>query len=1137
MLDILFRGEKRYLSMSEKVSAWLEDLELGQYSTVFEENAIDLELLPELDQETLKDIGVSIAGHRLRILRATTALATEQPAIVSGVDAKDTKESAPSSLSVEDTTAWSRTPGERKPVTMLFADVVGSTNLTEKLDPEEAHELLYRATQLMCKAVEHNQGTVCRFMGDGIMAMFGAPIASERHALEACRAAIDMQAAVCKYAEMLESSQSTGLQIRVGLNSGEVVVLEVGDDPERPEYDASGATVPLAARMEQSAVAGTILMTEQTRTLAGDLIDTTALPAIKVKGISQPVVVYQLGAIKSASDSSIATVRQPIIGRKSELAQFHGLLYSCLESGHGQTIFVRGEAGIGKTRLVEEMTSLALDGTFSCHKVLVLDFGAGKGQEAIPSLVRSLLDITQGSSKRDRESAIERAEQEGNVKADNRVFLNDLLDLKQPLELRTLYDAMDHQARKEGKRAALVEILKNLAIRKPIFVVVEDLHWADDITLDYLARLATAVADCKALMVFTSRAEGDPIDSTWRARAGEAPIVTWDLSPLRKEEAVRLVSDFIDASDSLAKRCIERAAGNPLFLKQLLLSVEKGTSDSVPDSIKSLVLSRMDQLSNEDKLALQAASVLGQRFELDSLRFLINTPGYECRELVERHLLRPEGSLYLFSHALIQEGAYSSLLNQQRIEWHRQAANWYAERDLILHAEHLEYAGDAAAPGAYCSAAREQFDLFRLERALHLVRAGLNIVPDADSFELRCLEGEFLRVLGSTPEAIKAYRSASQVATDGVALCRALVGIAEGLKISDEHEQLINVLAEAEELAKNHSLSLEMAKILVLRAGVLFFKGDNEACLDASSAALKYAKDSNSAEMIAQALSGMADAEYNRGRFESAYQYFDECIEFAREHGFGRVLAANLSMRGYISHFRNDVEAKIADYHEAVDLAMKTRDLRSEFMALTGGLLWIEMGDLEKGMDWLDRGLTIVRKLGSKLFEAEYLFFFAKIAHLQGDSEQARKHALDSVSILKEAESGMSYRGPTALGIYALTVDDSDLRHDTLQEAEKILAGDCLDHNYLDFYEDAMQVCLQSGEWDEVDRYAQALEEYTAAEPIPRCKLFIDRGRALADYGRGNRSRDVIQELRRVYEETSRAKLMFALPDIEAALL
>jgi class 3 adenylate cyclase len=1122
--------------MSEQVTAWLEDLELGQYSIAFEENAIDWGLLPELDQETLKDIGVSIAGHRLRILKAAKALTLEQPAITPGTDAQASRESAPSSLSEVDATAWSRTPGERKPVTMMFADVVGSTNLTEKMDAEEAHELLYRATQLMCEAVEKNQGTVCRFMGDGIMAMFGAPIASERHALEACWAAVDMQAAVSRYSVKLESTQGAGLQIRVGLNSGEVVVLEVGDNPEKPEYDASGPTVPLAARMEQSAEAGTILITEETRTLAGEFIDSTELPAIDVKGVSQTLAVYQLKAIKSANESSTSISGQPIIGRKSEIVQFHGLLHSCLESGYGQTIILRGEAGIGKTRLVEEMTNLALEVMFACHKALVLDFGAGKGQEAIPSLVRSLLDISQGSSKRVRELALERAEQEGNVKPDNRVFLNDLLDLKQPLELRTLYDAMDPQARKEGKRAALIEMLKSLALHSPVFIVVEDLHWADDITLDYLARLAATVTECKILIVFTTRVEGDPIDSSWRARAEEAPIVTWDLSPLRKEEAAKLVSDYLDASDSLAKRCIERAAGNPLFLKQLILSVEKGTSDSIPDSIKSLVLSRMDQLPNEDKLVLQAAAVLGQRFELDCLRFLIDSPVYECQQLVERHFLRPEGSLYLFAHALIQEGAYSSLLNQQRIEWHRKAANWYAEHDLILHAEHLGYAGDAAAPKAYCRAAEEQVAHFRPERALHLVRAGLELASDTDSFELKCLEGELLRVLGSALESIAAYRNASKAAINDVELCRALVGVSEGLELTEEHEQLIKELAKAEALAKNHSLSLEMANILKLRAGVHFFKSDKDACLEASNAALEYANDSGSTEMIARALSGLADAEYNRGHFDAAYRYYDQCIEFAREHGLGRVIAANLSMRGFISHFRNDVDSKKADYIEAVELAQKTRDLRSEFIALSGGSLWAEMGEIDKGQEWLEKGFAIVQKLGSKLFEAEYRYLFARIECMKGDYERARKYAKESVSGLKASESGMTFRGPTALGVYATTIDDPGLRRDILHEAELILAGDCLDHNFLDFYEDAMQACIRAGDWDEVDRYARELENYTASEPLHRCKLFIDRGRALAAFGRENRDQDIMRELQRVHEETARVKLKFALPELEAAL-
>jgi class 3 adenylate cyclase len=334
--------------MSGKVSAWLEDLGLGQYASTFEENDIGWDIIDELDQETLKDIGLRSAGHRLKILKAAGNLHSEQAIAASTPSKTATPKPTTNPETADEVAGWSRTPGERKPVTMLFADIVGSTALTDQLDAEDAHDLLYRATQCMCKAVEDNKGTVCRFMGDGIMAMFGAPIASERHALEACHAALGMQASVEAYANESGLNDDTRIQIRVGLHSGEVVVLQVGDDPNKPEYDASGPTVPLAARMEQSADAGRILITETTRALAGNLIETVELPAVTVKGVSEPVHVHCLNNIHSAAELSADTARRPMVGRKSELAQFRGLLAACRESGNGQAVLVRGEAGIGK---------------------------------------------------------------------------------------------------------------------------------------------------------------------------------------------------------------------------------------------------------------------------------------------------------------------------------------------------------------------------------------------------------------------------------------------------------------------------------------------------------------------------------------------------------------------------------------------------------------------------------------------------------------------------------------------------------------------------------------------------------------------------------------------------------------------
>ena len=1123
--------------MTVKVSAWLEDLGLGQYAATFEENDIDWELINDINQETLKDIGIKSAGHRLKILKAVGNLHSDQVVAASTASKPTSPSSTIDSMTTDDISIWSRTPGERKPVTMLFADIVGSTALTEQLDAEDAHDLLYRATQCMCKAVEDNKGTVCRFMGDGIMAMFGAPIASERHALEACHAALGMHASVDAYANELELNDDTRIQIRVGLHSGEVVVLEVGDDPNKPEYDASGPTVPLAARMEQSADAGRILITGATRALAGNLIETVELPAVTVKGVSEPINVHYLNKIRSAAELSADTARRPMVGRKSELAQFRGLLAACMDSGNGQAVLVRGEAGIGKTRLVEEITQLAQNSGFSPHKALVLDFGAGKGQGAVPALARSLLGITPGSGKGAREAALAIALNDGIANSEHSVYLNDLLDLTQPLELRTLYDAMDAESRGAGKRTALTHVLTRQAADGQLLVVVEDLHWADEITLEYLASLTAAVADCPALMVMTSRAEGDPIDKTWRARAGDSPIVTWDLGPLRMEESVSLVSGFIDASNDLARRCIERAAGNPLFLEQLLLGVKESTGGNIPDSIKSLVLARMDQLPGEDKQALRAAAVLGQRFSLDSLRCLIDLPAYEISGLVEHNLMRPEGSLYLFAHALIQEGAYASLLKRHRIELHGRAAEWFATRDQVLHAEHLDRAEDASAAEAYLNAAREQSASYRHKRALQLVGRGLEIASGTTQFDLSCLQGELLRLFGSAEESIEAYRRAYKLTDDDIERCKALIGEAEGHGITGKYQELMEVLRIAEELAKTHGLALELARIYRMWAGLYFFRGDAEACLEKSLESLNCAREAGSHEDESRALSALGDAEYSRGRLSSAYHYFDQCIHLAREHGFGRVIAVNMSMRAVSSQWLNDVESCAADSRAGLELARKTHDLWADVLhATVGARLWAELGDPVEGKEWIAKGLDISRHMRSGLMEGMSVYATARIAVLDGDYLEARKLTEEAMSILSKTESGMTFHGPGVLGLLAIATEDAEQRRAALGEAESMLREGSVGHNHLDFYEDAIETSLRIEEWDEADRYAQALEDYTRPEPLPRSDFFIARGRALAAHGRGNRDQATMIELQKLHDEAASIGLKFVLPALETAL-
>ena len=315
-------------------------------------------------------------------------------------------------------------------------------------------------------------------------------------------------------------------------------------------------------------------------------------------------------------------------------------------------------------------------------------------------------------------------------------------------------------------------------------------------------------------------------------------------------------------------------------------------------------------------------------------------------------MVRPEGPAYLFAHALIQEGIYSSLLRARRRDLHTLAARWFAHRDLVLHAEHLDRAGDATAPQAYLEAAREQVQHARYEQALKLARRALEITPAPESFSLRCLEGECLRHLGYVTESTHAFRQALNVAIHEIDRCHAWIGVAEGLRLSGEHSKLLEALEHAEAIAKVHGLSPELARIYQLRGGVFFVQGEIDACLEANAIALDHAKVANSPELETQALGGLGDAEFARGRMISAYDYYDRCIDLGRANGLSRIVAANLPQRGQTLLYRNDLEAALNDCKESAELAVKICQPRAELIASIVAAYVLDMGNSSEGRYW-----------------------------------------------------------------------------------------------------------------------------------------------------------------------------------------
>ncbi len=1046
-------------------------------------------------------------------------------ALSGGADAAPAPAAAPSPPRPEE-----RAPaaGERRQVTILFVDLAGFTELSGAIDAEELHGLISRFFEAADRLVEEYGGTVDKHLGDGLMALFGAPVAHGDDPLRAVRAAFDIHAAVAG----LSAELGRELRVHAGIASGEVVAGGLGRDSQL-EYTVLGESVNLASRLEALAEPGETLISEAVHRAVSAAVGCEPLGEVSVKGLDKPVRVWRARAL---APGQAAGPRGAFVGRKSELRQFAGVLDACLESGVGQAVVVRGDAGIGKTRLVEEFMSLARSRGFAEHRGLVLDFGVGKGQDAIRSLVRSLLGLAAGSGEAERSAATDTAVAAGWLEPDQRVFLNDLLDLPQPLEMRALYDAMDNATRTRGKQDLVAALIRAASRRHPLFLSVEDVHWAEALTLAHLATMTATVQDCPAVLVMTSRIEGDPLDGAWRGAAGGAPLLTLDLGPLRQTEAMEMAGGLLDVNTQIVRDCIARSEGNPLFLEQLLRNAEESAAEVVPGSIQSLVQARMDRLPTADRQALQAASVIGQRFALDALRHLMEEPGYDCADLVRHYLVRPEGGDYLFAHALIREAVYSSLLRSRKRELHARAARWFADQDPVLHAEHLDRAEEPAAANAYHEAAKTLAGQYHYERAIGLLDRGLEIAEAAgDRFALTCLKGEMLHDLGAIAESTAVCRRALELATNEAERSRAWFALAAGMRVSDDLDEAFEALEVAEELARKQGLTAELARIYHLRGNLCFPLGRMDDCLAAHEMSLEYARRTGSPQAEAEALGGMGDAVYAMGRMASAHKYFLRCVELCRRHGFGRIEVANFPMVAHTLLFLEGPARALPEGVRAVEAAARASHHRAELNAELSVLFaLVELDRRDEARQHLERGRILVEQLGARRFGATPLGWEALIRHAEGRASEATRLAERALQTCYDTVIG--FDGPRTIAILAMVTRDPAERRRLLEQGERLLAEGSVGHNHLMFYRHAIDAMLAEQDWDRAEHYAGLLEDFTRTEPLLWSEFFAVRARALAAFGRGRREPELCAELERLRDRAHGLGWRSAVPALELAL-
>jgi class 3 adenylate cyclase/tetratricopeptide (TPR) repeat protein len=580
--------------------------------------------------------------------------------------------------------------GERKQVTVLFADLKGSMELLADRDPEDARMVLDPILDHMMEAVHRFEGTVNQVMGDGIMALFGAPVAHEDHAVRACYAALHMRQAVKRYAEDVRRKHGTAIHIRVGLNSGEVVVRAIGSDLYM-DYSAVGQTTHLASRMEQLADPGSILLTRETLARAEGFVQVTALGPIAVKGLAAPVEVYDLtgvGAARSRLQAATSRGLSRFVGREEEIEQLHHVLEQ-VEQGRGQVAAIVGEPGVGKSRLAFELTH-----SHRVTKWLVLEAGSvsyGRATSYLPviELLKGYFKIGDRDTHRDIREKVT-----GKIFILDRVLAPTLPALLSLLDVSVddpQWQKLDPPQRRQRTLDAVKRLLLREAQVQPLLAVFEDLHWIDSETQALLESLVESVPAARMLLLVNYRPE---YTNSWDNKTYYTRLRLDTLPP----ESTSVLLDALLGSDAsiepVRNLLAMRTGGNPLFLEESVRTLvetkallgERGAyrlarpieTVQMPVTVQAILASRIDRLPPEEKRLLETAAVIGKDFSFALLQELAET-GEDALRRALSHLQTAEfvyeTSLfpdleYTFKHALTHEVAYGSLLHERRRTLH-----------------------------------------------------------------------------------------------------------------------------------------------------------------------------------------------------------------------------------------------------------------------------------------------------------------------------------------------------------------------------------------------------------------------------------------------------------------------------------
>jgi class 3 adenylate cyclase/tetratricopeptide (TPR) repeat protein len=871
----------------------------------------------DLDQEYLEDLKAEIIdAKRLAVDEAGKVLVWTGEPRTAGTSPTHRQRAplsyTPRYLAEKILTSRSAMEGERKHVTVLFADLEGSTALAEAVDPEVMHEVLDGAFDLMLAEVHRVEGTVNQFTGDGIMALFGAPIAHEDHVVRALHAALGIQRAFAAYADTLRRSQGINLRLRLGIHAGPVVVGKIGDDL-RMDYTAQGFTTHLANRLQTLAKEGAVYVSQEVQQEAEGFFQFEDLGPFTIAGSVQPVQVYEctgLGHVTSRLELSLRRGLSTFIGREQELDQL-GALWAMARGGQGQMVCLVGEAGVGKSRLVYEFRRTLTGIRFL--EAQTLSYGHAMPYHAFLPLLRSVLGLTDSDHpQQQRERIRSRLYDLDPAYADDEPFLAHLLGV--PLEPQQL-PSLPPQEQKRRTQQACLQLILQQAANTPLCLLIEDLHWLDSGSQELLDLLSATLDQRPVLLLGTTRPDFRP---TW----GERPGRHWlTVAPLSREHTETFVCHWcrpLGASGTLMTLICERTEGNPFFVEEMLralqerqlLEVQNGsyviqvsTHVEIPSSIHGLLAARVDRLGDAMKEVLQVGAVIGREFPLWLLEATVDrTPLHaELMALQRLDLLAEKTALpepvYLFTHALTREVVYASLLNQAKKKLHGQIGQALEQR----------YAG-------------------RTQELVHLLHHHFSLAEDWpkavrygwQAAQKSCRMNHLHEALMLFEQAQTWLTHLPQDRSQQETLIDLQLDMDWALLYSGQPDRLLEICREAEAVARALQDRIRLGKVFFLYSAAYAFKGDYTQAEPYALQALEQLAGSGEEALIAATQFAFAIGYNAQGQWKKAAPLLAESLRAQEAQGlqtaypewgfdflpyaFGcAALAYNLALQGRIA--------------------------------------------------------------------------------------------------------------------------------------------------------------------------------------------------------------------------------------------